>query len=307
MRSSFSFLCLDPGTLLDPLCPAYSPSDIVGSAAKIGELLGGVNARIYRRPGGTPAAIFDSALATLQHRLDHLNQVQVIRQDVGNGAQYLNLAIGFYNDETAPENAIKERINVAISQDASWNTQFDLADGIKPACFWWHKEFLIMVLELKNTVGLVGNPVLPAIVNHSQIISQKKVQRPLLAYSHTMAYLWFSARHEHFREFCNFPTILVGVALTLLSPFELGTKLLTFDVTSGFLVSDNIVRLARVFGALSSCWKDLTLTTTRSHKKEPSNSPLYFPSQQPWTLPLYYLFSLTNSFCPELVNPFRFL
>jgi len=108
-RTLFSFLHLDLSARLDSLRLPYSPSEIIGSVAKIGELFGSVKAHIHPgRHGGAPAAIFNPALATLQHRLDHLDQVQVTRQDVGHAAQYLNLAVGFYEDETARENAIKE-------------------------------------------------------------------------------------------------------------------------------------------------------------------------------------------------------
>ena len=65
--------------------------------------------------------------------------------------------------------------NVIVGQDGNWNTQLNWAGGIKPDCCWWYKEFLIAVLELKNIVGLVGNPVLQAIVDYSKMISQEKV------------------------------------------------------------------------------------------------------------------------------------
>ena len=123
-RSPFSFLHLDLGARLDSLRPAYLPLEIVGSVAKMDELFGGVNARIYLgRPGGAPAAIFNSALATLQHRLDDLDQVQVTRPDVGHAAQYPNLAIGFYKDETAREDAIKKRKNQRSSR-SRWHLEY---------------------------------------------------------------------------------------------------------------------------------------------------------------------------------------
>lgn len=128
------FLCLDLSAHPNSLRSAHSPSEIITSVAKIGESFGGVKARIHLgRPGGAPA-IFNPTLATLQHRLDHLDQIQVTRHGVRHAAQYLNLAIGFYNDETARENAIKEKLNLAIGQDGSWNTQLHWADGIKPSC-----------------------------------------------------------------------------------------------------------------------------------------------------------------------------
>ena len=67
-----------------------------------------------------------------------------------------------------------------------------------------------------------------------------------------------------FREFCNFPIVFVGATANRLEisvavcvgPIYV-TKLLTLDLSLGFHGSDNIIRLARVFGALSRCRADL--------------------------------------------------
>jgi serine/threonine protein kinase len=69
---------------------------------------------------------------------------------------------------------------------------------------------------------------------------------------------------KRFREFCNFPIVFVGATANRLEisvavcvgPVYM-TKLLTLDLSFGFHASDNIIRLARVFGALSSCRADL--------------------------------------------------
>ena len=90
-------------------------------------------------------------------------------------------------------------------------------------------------------------------------------------------------QYKRFREFCNFPTVLIGVAenrIDISIAVCIGdihvTKLLTLDATSGFLASDNIVRLARVFVALSSCRKDLTLYYDEiEQRKAPKLSSLY--------------------------------
>ena len=143
-QSLFSFLRLDLGKRLDSLRPASSPSEIIGSVTKIRELLEGVAAHIYLgRPSGAPVAIFNPALATLQHRLDHLDQVKVTRQDVIHAADYFNQAIGFYSDETGRKKALKGLFDIAVDQGGSSNTQLNWAGGIKPDCCWWHKEFLI--------------------------------------------------------------------------------------------------------------------------------------------------------------------
>ena len=69
---------------------------------------------------------------------------------------------------------------------------------------------------------------------------------------------------KRFREFCNFPIVFVGATANRLEisvavcvgPIYV-TKLLTLDLSLGFHASDNIIRLARVFGALSRCRADL--------------------------------------------------
>jgi len=188
-QSPFSFLCLDLSECIDSLCPTFSPSDTIASVPKIRELIEGDKAHVYLgRPGGAPAAIFNPALAALQRRLDHLDQIKVTRQDVTHAMDYLNLAIKIYDDEAACESAVKESINTAVGRDGSWDKELDWADGIKPDCCWWHKEFIITLLELKNVVGLIGNPILQAIVDYGKIISQKKVRCPLSAHLDTMAY-----------------------------------------------------------------------------------------------------------------------
>jgi hypothetical protein len=79
----------------------------------------------------------------------------------------------------------------------------------------------------------------------------------------TMVYL--SLQYRCFREYCNFPIVLVGATANRLEisvavcvgPIYV-TKLLSLDLSLGFHASDNIIRLARVFGALSHCRIDRT-------------------------------------------------
>ena len=102
----------------------------------------------------------------------------------------------------------------------------------------------------------------------------------------TMAYLCL--QYKSFREFCNFPTVLLGVAenrIDISIAVCIGdihvTKLLTLDATSGFLASDNIVRLARVFVALSSCRKDLTRYYDEIEQRKGPKLSSLFPRPTP--------------------------
>src|SRR5258705_203500 len=80
-----------------------------------------------------------------------------------------------------------------------------------------------------------------------------------------MPWLTFSLQYKRFQEYCNFPIVLVGATANRLEisiavcvgPIYV-SKLLTLDLSLGLHASDNIIRLARVFGTLSRCRVDLT-------------------------------------------------
>ncbi|KAG5635434.1 hypothetical protein H0H81_011254, partial [Sphagnurus paluster] len=180
----------------------------------------------------------------LQRRLENLDQVEVDPRDIANAADYLNTAIITYDDESAREKAIKNYIDIAVGQSGDWNSRLEWAHAIQPTCAWWHKLFLYIVLELKNIDGLAGNPSLQSIIDYGKIIPEKK--------------------YQEFQEFSNFPVVILGIAenrIDISIAVCVGeihvSKLLTIDDTAGFLVSANILRLARVFKALSLCREDL--------------------------------------------------
>ncbi|KAF8335524.1 hypothetical protein F5887DRAFT_989005 [Amanita rubescens] len=190
-------------------------------------------------PSDIPLPFFNPALAILQQRLDHLEELSVSRSEVERAAQYLRCAVTFYGDETHHQHAIQGVVDEAIGQKGEWGLALGWADNIKPDGSWWYDGFLILVLELKNTLGLSGDALLQAIVDYSKIF-------------------------KRFREFCNFPIVFVGATANRLEisiavcvgPIYV-TKLLTLDLSLGFHAFDNIIRLARVFGALSRCRADL--------------------------------------------------
>ena len=156
--------------------PAPSPSDLVHSSHKLESLLGCEMPSIHLgRPGGVPVAIFNPALASLQRCLDNLQEVQVTRSDVECAAKYLRCAVAFYEDETQRQNAIKELVNEAIGEKGEWNDRLEWADNIKLNGSWWYNSFLLLVLELKNTLGLSGDALLQAVFDYSKIVSRDKV------------------------------------------------------------------------------------------------------------------------------------
>lgn len=263
--SPFSFPPLALDERLNRLSLAPSPLDIIHSSHRLADLLGGDKPPIHLgRPGGVPAVIFNPALAILQQRLDHLEQVPVFRSDIERAAKYLRCAVTFYGDEARRQDAIQELVDEAIGKKGEWGLTLGWADNIKPDGSWWYDVFLILVLELKNTLGLSGDALLQAVVDYSKIVSRGKVRYLIFAALNPEAYPCL--QFKRFRESCNFPVLFVGATANRLeisvavcvAPVYV-TKLLTLDLSLGFHASDNIIRLARVFGALSRCRADLKI------------------------------------------------
>ena len=120
--------------------------------------------------------IFNPALAILQQRLDHPEQVTVSRSEVERAAKYLRCAVTFYGDEDRRQDAIQELVDEAIGEKGEWGVALGWADNIKPDGCWWYDMFLILVLELKNTLGLSGDALVQAVVDYSKIVSRQKVR-----------------------------------------------------------------------------------------------------------------------------------
>jgi len=153
--------------------PAPSPSDLVHSSHKLVDLLGGEMPSIHLgRPGGVPVAIFNPALASLQWRLDNLEEVQVTHSEVERAAKYLRCAVAFYENEAHRQNTIKELVDEAIGEKGEWGYTLGWADNIKPNGSWWYDSFLLLALELKNMLGLSGDALLQAVFDYSKIVSR---------------------------------------------------------------------------------------------------------------------------------------
>ena len=175
---------------LKSFSPAPSPSDLIHSSYTLADLLGGEMPSIHLgRPGGVPVAIFNPALASLQRSLDNLEQVQVSRSEVERAAKYLRCSVAFYEDEAHRQNAIKELVDESIGETGEWGYNLSWADNIKLDGSWWYDSFLLLVLELKNTLGLSGDALLQAVFDYSKIISRDKVRCPLCVVLHAVAHL----------------------------------------------------------------------------------------------------------------------
>lgn len=80
--------------------------------------MGSDNPQIHLgRPSKAPATIFNHALANLQQRLEHLEQIQPSRPEIERAVKYLQCAVAFYHRELAMKNALEE----AVGEKGGWN------------------------------------------------------------------------------------------------------------------------------------------------------------------------------------------
>jgi len=221
----------------------------------------------------------------LQRNLENLEEVKVSRNDVDCAAKYLRCAIDFYEDGAQCQKAIMDLINKAIGQNGEWGYALAWADGIKPnGC--WHDLFLVQILELKNTLGLSGDALLQAIADYSKIVAREKVRSFIPVPSNPIAYL--GLQYKPFRGYSNFPIVLVGATANRLEiciavcvgPIYV-SKLLALDLSLGFHASDNIIRLARVFQALSLCCKHLKVYYDGVRNSAPAKLSGLYPNPTP--------------------------
>ena len=142
--------------------PAPFPSDLVQSSHKLADLFFWV---VKCFP-----SILVGLVVSLSRSLDNLKQVQVSRSEVDRAAKYLRCAIAFYEDEAHRQNAIKELVDESIGEKGEWGYNLSWADNIKPDRSWWYDSLLLLVLELKNTLGLSGDALLQAVFDYSKIV-----------------------------------------------------------------------------------------------------------------------------------------
>ena len=79
---------------------------------------------------------------------------------------------------------MKELVDEAIGEKGELGCTLSWADNIKPGGSWWYGIFLLLALELKNTLGLSGDALLQAVFDYSKIISRDKVQCPMCRFAY---------------------------------------------------------------------------------------------------------------------------
>ena len=175
----------------DRIASGPSPSEVSKDPQQQAKIFGEDPSIHVGRPGGPPAAVFNTALATLQRRLDDLEKVDVHPEEVKLAANYLGLAVNYYSTEDDREEAIKTSFIGSMGGEGVWKIWY--AGETKPDCSWWSDDFPIMVMELKNSCGVSGDAFIQCVVVYSKIIAQDKVLCAISAAFDLVVYFVFSS------------------------------------------------------------------------------------------------------------------
>jgi len=125
--------------------------------------------------------MFSPQLAKLQQHLDNLEAVNFTRADIHYATQLLGNAVEWYKTEEDHQRNTKSGIDSLIGEPGKWEENHDWpslewADRTRPAAAWWHNDFAVVILELKNTSGIGGDAILQAVVDYCKIITSEKVR-----------------------------------------------------------------------------------------------------------------------------------
>ncbi|EGO20791.1 hypothetical protein SERLADRAFT_477272 [Serpula lacrymans var. lacrymans S7.9] len=184
--------------------------------------------------------MFSPPLAHLQRALAELGDLEVTEHDVSHASSFLSSTIMSYHNEDSRRNAIRQHVDHLMGEPGQWEERLDRVGNIQPDASWWQGEFPVTILKLKNAPGIGGDPFVQSLADYSKIVSD-----PQLA---------------HFQGSCNFPVLLlglsgnrieIGVAVCVGSIYA--SRLVAFNITPGFHLSENIIHAARIFRCLSSC------------------------------------------------------
>ncbi|KAF4586492.1 Oligosaccharide translocation protein rft1 [Pleurotus pulmonarius] len=230
----------DLGRRISKLSDNPSPPSIVGSAADLKKFLDADGHPVCI--DHVPATMFSPLLAALQRKLSDLEHVDVTLQDITYASSFLSATVQFYDDEAQRQTAIKPQVNNLMGMAGIWVTKLEWLGNIEPDAIWWQGQgkFATGILELNNVHGVGGDPFVQSLADYSKIVA--------------------SSRLAPFQGSCNFPVLIIGLSGNRL---EIGaavcvgsiyaSRFVSFDITAGVHLSDNIVRVARTFKCLSLC------------------------------------------------------
>jgi len=156
---------------------APSPSDSVESAGAIEETVSDPSGPRYGRPSdryGPPTALFSEPLAFLKYNLEHLESFTPDFLTVDRAYDLVTHSANFFNEESDRERSLQHTLPPLLVGRNEWQ-RLTTDKEAKLGGVWLEGCFAYLIVELKNELGLGGDPFLQGLITYGKIITQKEV------------------------------------------------------------------------------------------------------------------------------------
>jgi len=239
-----------------------SPSDTVKNPNNLKAAVEAPGGPRYGRPSdryGPPTALFDKALAVLQYDFDHLESLTPSTMNVRDAFDLVSLSAGFFSGEDVREVALRTPLQALLPDGGKWQEPM-VGGAVKPDGTWLEGFFVYMILETKNEPGLGGDPFAQGLAVYTKIINQEQVLYPPPPPAGSPSTDPYLDQYSRFCSQSNLPIVLLSiagnrleVATAIFTEAVYADKLLSFDLRLGPHGPDNVLRVARIFMAITKC------------------------------------------------------
>jgi len=133
----------------------------------------------YGRPAsnrGPPTGLFQSSLGFLHYELQNLEEryPDPDQSKLQHTAKFISISLSYFLDETERGRALEGALASLIRHhDIRWHFTTDRMASEIDGC-WMIQEIAGIIYQLKNEIGLSGDPWLKAILAFQKLIAQSK-------------------------------------------------------------------------------------------------------------------------------------
>ena len=125
---------------------------------------------------GPPTSLFHPALARLKHSLEHLEELTPDSAILGQCSNFITGVCEVYPDESGREESLRAGLRDLIGHPELCKEQYAAPSAkITPGAVWIIHGMILLIFELKNEDGLMGNASLQSALDIPHITAQKEV------------------------------------------------------------------------------------------------------------------------------------
>lgn len=240
---------------------AGPPDNCVRQISTIQEAVENARGPRYGRPSdryGLPTALFNQELAILKYDLEHLEAFTPDCPTVENAFELVCSSTAFYPERYYREMCVGGIISALLPGGTSPMLPERTADGgVKPLGAWLEGLFAYLIFRQKDEQGLEGDPFLQSLLVYSKMISEKHVKPFPLPVTLLLTCL---KQYAELIPRSNLPIVLLDitgnrleVSAAIFTNAIYADKLLSIELMLGTHARENVIRVARIFTAISKC------------------------------------------------------